>query len=64
MITIELMKKYSKKEIMDLLEFNNDQLEKAINTKLIGFFDNHMYGVYFFQFLQNNSTKLESLKNI
>lgn len=56
-------KKYSKKEISDILQYNSKQLEAAEKQKLIVFQDNTIYGVYFFQFLRNNHIKLEEIHN-
>lgn len=61
-IIIDPMRKYSKKEIMDLLQFNQKQLDLAIGEKLLMFSENCMYGVYFFQFLSINTNKLEKIK--
>jgi hypothetical protein len=62
MILIEPQKKYNKKEIMELLEYNSKQLQEAITKKLLVFTDETMYGVYFFQFLKNNSKQLEIIQ--
>ncbi len=62
MITIDPMKKYNRKEILSLLEFTEEQLKKAESDHLISFFDGSMYGLYFFQFLKSNASKLEQIK--
>jgi hypothetical protein len=59
---IELLKRYNKKEIVQLLEMSDAQLKRAEEKKLLIFFDGGMYGVYFFQFLQANSDKLEEIQ--
>lgn len=61
-IIIEPNKRYSKKEIMIFLQYDNKQLEVAENEKLISFSDGYIYGVYFFQFLRNNHLELEKIK--
>jgi hypothetical protein len=43
MILIEPQKKYNKKEIMELLEYNSKQLQEAISKKLLVFTDDTMY---------------------
>jgi hypothetical protein len=63
MIQIEPFKKYTKKEIMAFLEFNDAQLKLAEQHKLVVFFDGCMYGVYLFQFLIDNYKRLEDLRN-
>ena len=61
MVILEPLKKYSKKEIMALLSFNEAQLKAAEQKKWLVFFDGNMYGIYFFQFLRDYSKQLEGL---
>jgi hypothetical protein len=62
MIHIEPFKKYTKKEIMAFLEYNEAQLKLAEQQRLVVFFDGCMYGVYLFQFLRDNYKRLEDLR--
>lgn len=68
MIHIDPQKKYTRMEVMNLLEFNQEQMLKAESQKLIIFPDEQrkqektMYGIYFFQFLMTNCAKLEKIK--
>jgi hypothetical protein len=61
-IHIDPQKKYNKKEVMELLEYTPKQLEEAEKRKLVIFQDGNMYGIYFFQFLTINCSKLEQIK--
>lgn len=69
MIEIDPQRKYTRPEIMELLEFNTEQMNTAISQKLIIFPENMtksvptMYGIYFFQFLKTNCEKLEKIKH-
>jgi hypothetical protein len=69
MIEIDPQRKYTRTEVMKMLEFNVEQLNVAISRKLIIFPENMtrteptMYGIYFFQFLMTNCEKLERIKN-
>ena len=62
-IEIDPAKKYSRSEVQKLLDFTPAQLKVAEEKKLILFFDNQLYGVYFFQFLSTNAPKLEAIHN-
>jgi hypothetical protein len=62
MINIEPFKKYNKKEIMEILSFNDSQLKKSEQVKYLIFFEGYMYGVYFFQFLRSYSNQLEDIQ--
>lgn len=68
MIVIDPQKKYTRTEVMNLLEFNQEQMLFAESKKLIIFTDEPrkqertMYGIYFFQFLTTNCAKLEKIK--
>jgi len=61
MTNIEPFKRYSRKEIMELLSFNDTQLKQAEQSKYLIFFDGYMYGVYFFQFLRSFHLQLENI---
>lgn len=62
-INIEPFRKYTKNEVMELLEYTPEQLKLAEEKKLIIFFEKTMHGILFFQFLKNNATMLEQIKN-
>lgn len=62
MINIEPFKKYSRKEVQQLLEFDDAQLKIAEQKKLIIMFDGSVYGISFFQFLKQNHLELENIK--
>lgn len=62
-MNIELLKRYSKKEIAVILDFTDAQLKTAEHRKYLVFFDGGMYGIYLFQFLKTYSKQLEEIKN-